>query len=424
VGYQFIQLRSPIFWSVVAGLAVGVSSCGKPPMSQGQAPPGVPVKLEILEEDILETVTEYVGVLEADQLVTLKSEADGSVQSIMVTEGNFVEAGTPILRLKSERSQASLGQAIANVEAAKAAEINAEAQLSTVRAEKVEAAADLKLQRQDLVRIKELVETGALAERELDQSQRDVDVAAAKILTIDQRIKAAQASINQAQATLRQVNNSVAIASEDLQDTQIVAPVSGYVGDLTIKQGDYVERADTLGTITQNQNLSLNFFVPIEEAPQLRPNVPVELIDYRTLSTVGTGRVSFISPEVDFSSQTILAKASFDNPDGRLFTGQLVKAKVIWQQQIGVSVPVTAISRLGGETFVFVAQPNPDQEGEDAPSLIAVQTLVKLGKIEGDRYQVIDGLEMGDQIVTTGILNLNDGVPIVPQTEEDSFTES
>ncbi|NJN71414.1 MAG: efflux RND transporter periplasmic adaptor subunit, partial [Limnothrix sp. RL_2_0] len=412
------------FWSVVAGVTMGVSSCGKPPMPQGQAPMGVPVKFEILEEDILETVTEYVGVLEADQLVTLKSETDGSVQSILVTEGNFVEAGTPILRLKSERSQASLGQAIANVEAAKAAEINAKAQLSTVRAEKVEAEADLKLQEQDFDRIKDLVESGALAKRERDQSQRNVDVAAAKVLTIEQRIQAAQASINQAQANLRQVNNSVAIANEDLRDTTIAAPVPGFVGDLSVKQGDYVEQAETLGTITQNQNLSLNFFVPIEQAPQLRPNVPVELIDYRTLDTIGKGRVSFISPEVDFTSQTILAKASFDNPDNRLFTGQLVKAKVIWQQQIGVSVPVTAISRLGGETFVFVAQPNPNQEGEDAPPLIAVQTLVKLGKIEGDRYQVIEGVGIGDKIITTGILNLSDGVPILPQTEEDSFTQS
>ncbi|MGB2924522.1 MAG: efflux RND transporter periplasmic adaptor subunit [Limnothrix sp.] len=424
MGYRFIQWRSPIFFGAAASLVVALGSCGKPEMPQGQGPMAVPVEFETLQDDILQTVTEYVGVLEADQLVTLKSEADGAVQSILVTEGNYVAAGTPILRLKSTRSRASLGQAIANVEGAKAAKINAQAQLSALEAEKLEAAADLKLQKQDLARINELVETGALAKRELDQARRNVDVGQARLLTLDKRMEAAEAGISEAVANLRQVNSSVAIASEDLQDTQIVAPVPGYVGDLSVKQGDYVEQADTLGTITQNQNLSLNFFVPIEQAPQLRQNLPVELIDYRTLETVGKGQVSFIASEVDFESQTILAKASFDNPDGRLFTGQLVKAKVIWQQQIGVSVPVTAISRIGGETFVFVAKPNPDQETEDAPSLIAAQTLVQLGKIEGDRYQVIEGLEIGDKVVTTGILNLNDGVPIMPQSEADSFTDS
>ncbi len=420
MGYRVSQWRSPWLWSTAISVGLGVASCGQPPQQQGQAPMGVPVQMESIQEDIIQTTTEYVGVLEAEDLVTLKPEVDGTVQNILIQEGDFIEAGTPIIQLQAERDQASLQQAIASVEASRAAKLSAQAELSAVRAEKTEAEADLKLRQQDLARIQELVDSGALAERELDQSQRDVAVAKARIDTIQQRIAAADANINQAQATLVQNSNSVAIASEELRDTSIIAPVSGRIGDLTIKQGDYVEQAQTLGTITQNQSLNLNFFVPIEQAPQLNLNLPVELIDYRTLETIGTGRVSFISPEVDFTSQTILAKASFDNPEGRLFTGQLVKAKVIWRQNIGVSVPVTAISRIGGETFVFVAQSNPEAQDESAPAMIAVQKPVKLGKIEGDRYEVIEGISLGDRVITTGILNLNDGVPIMP-TESSDF---
>lgn len=192
-------------------------------------------------------------------------------------------------------------------------------------------------------------------------------MAKARLNTINQRIKAAQASVNQAKATLRQSSNTVAIANEDLRETQVTAPVAGTIGDLTVQQGDYLEQGATIATIAQNTRLSLNFFVPIEQAPDLRLSLPVELIDYRTLETVGRGQVSFISPEVDFTSQTILAKASFDNPDNRLFTGQLVKAKLILSQQTGVSVPVTAVSRIGAETFVFVTAPNPDAQGENDP---------------------------------------------------------
>lgn len=379
---------------------------------------GVPVKLETLTADQLTTTTEYVGVLEADNLVTLKPEVDGIVRNIQIQEGDTVTAGTPILTLRAERSQASVQQAIAGVEAARAAQTNAEAQLSAVDAEKLEAQADLKLREQDSQRIKALVDTGALPQRDLDQSRRDVEVAKARLNTINQRIKAAQASVNQAKANLRQSTNTVAIANEDLRETHITAPVTGTIGDLAVQEGDYLEQGQTIATIAQNTRLSLNFFVPIEQASNLRLSLPVELIDYRTLETVGRGQVSFISPEVDFTSQTILAKASFENPDKRLFTGQLVKAKLILSQKTGVSVPVTAVSRIGAETFVFVAAPNPEAQGETAPPFIAIQKPVTLGAIEGDRYQVLEGLSTGEQVITTGILNLTDGIPVFPQAEE------
>lgn len=411
------QSRYLLLWGITTlGLVGGVSGCSRqPPASQAQGPMGVPVKFEVLQARTLETVTEYVGVLEADQIVTLKPEIDGLVRQILVQEGEFVSVGRPILTLKSEQDEASLQQAIANVEAAKAAQQNAEAQLSAVQAERIESQADLKLRQQDLKRVQELVDEGALPERELDQSQRDLEVAEARVNTIQQRIQAAEANISQAKANLQQVKSSVVIANENLKESTINAPVAGQVGDLSIKVGDYVEQGDTLTIITQNQSLSLNFFVPIEQAPNLRAGLPVELFDYRTLQTVGVGAVSFISPEVDFTSQTILAKASFDNPDQNLFTGQLVKAKVIWQKQAGVSAPVTSITRVGGETFVFVMENNPNAEGDNAPEFVAVQKPVTLGKIDGNRYQVISGLSIGEKLITTGILNLNDGVPVIPE---------
>ncbi|MEB3225236.1 MAG: efflux RND transporter periplasmic adaptor subunit [Synechococcus sp.] len=417
MGAPWRDWRSPTVFGLALSCTLSLSGCGgKPP--QAQTSMGVPVKLETLTADQLTTTTEYVGVLEADNLVTLKPEVDGIVRNIQIQEGDTVTAGTPILTLRAERSQASVQQAIAGVEAARAAQTNAEAQLSAVDAEKLEAQADLKLREQDSQRIKALVDTGALPQRDLDQSRRDVEVAKARLNTINQRIKAAQASVNQAKANLRQSTNTVAIANEDLRETHITAPVTGTIGDLAVQEGDYLEQGQTIATIAQNTRLSLNFFVPIEQASNLRLSLPVELIDYRTLETVGRGQVSFISPEVDFTSQTILAKASFENPDKRLFTGQLVKAKLILSQKTGVSVPVTAVSRIGAETFVFVAAPNPEAQGETAPPFIAIQKPVTLGAIEGDRYQVLEGLSTGEQVITTGILNLTDGIPVFPQAEE------
>ena len=102
-----------------------------------------------------------------------------------------------------------------------------------------------------------------------------------------------------------------------------------------------------------------------------------------------------------------------------------MQTKVIWNQRPGILIPVTAVSRLGGETFVFVAQKPAEKKAEapaenkaGAPSLVAQQKPVKLGAIEGNNYQVIEGLKAGDKIVVSGILNLTNGAPITPAPQE------
>jgi multidrug efflux pump subunit AcrA (membrane-fusion protein) len=76
------------------------------------------------------------------------------------------------------------------------------------------------------------------------------------------------------------------------------------------------------------------------------------------------------------------------------------------------------VSRIAGENFVFVAQPQADSKAD--PALFAKQKLVKLGDIKGNNYQVISGLKPGEKIVVSGLLNLNDGAPIIPQAQQTS----
>ena len=408
----------PTPWGVVLTLSLLLPGCGgKPAPMAGGAPPGVPVTLQKLEATILTNVSEYVGVLEANQIVTLKPEIDGRIRQIFVKEGDAVSVGTPILSLNGEKRQASLQSAIANVNAATATRNNAQAQLSAVEAERLEALANLQLQQEDMKRISSLVAEGALPKRDLDQIKRDLQVAEARLNTIDKRIKAFQATVNQTQASLKQTENEATFAAEELQDTKLVSPINGIVGDIEVKIGDFVELGDPLTVITESQTLSLNLFIPVEQSPLLRLGIPVEVINYKTKKTLAQGRISFISPEVDFNSQTLLAKASFPNQEGKLFTGQLVKAQIIWSKTQGISVPVKAISRIGGETFVFVAQKSENSLSEP-PQMIAKQKPVKLGAIEGNNYQVLAGLEVGEMLITTGILNLMDGTPIMTQSPE------
>jgi multidrug efflux pump subunit AcrA (membrane-fusion protein) len=193
-----------------------------------------------------------------------------------------------------------------------------------------------------------------------------------------------------------------------------------------------VERADQLTTLTRNDSLELNISVPIEEAKKLRLGLPVQMLNAQGLPTA-RGKLSFISPNASSDSQTVLVKANFGNSRSQLVNRQTVQTKVIWNERPGILIPVTAISRLGGETFVFVAQAPTEKKAEapaekkaeaptekkaGAPSLVAQQKPVKLGAIEGNNYQVIEGLKAGEKIVVSGILNLTNGAPITPAPQE------
>jgi multidrug efflux pump subunit AcrA (membrane-fusion protein) len=136
----------------------------------------------------------------------------------------------------------------------------------------------------------------------------------------------------------------------------------------------------------------------------------VELLDASGKS-IEMGKVGFVAPNATADSQTILAKATFPNSSGRLLNRQSVQARVVWDKRPGILIPVTAVSRLGGKTFVFVADAGK-QSPDGKSALVARQQPVDLGAIEGGNYQVTKGLKAGEKIVVSGLLNLTNGVPI------------
>ncbi|MBD1805754.1 efflux RND transporter periplasmic adaptor subunit [Microcoleus sp. FACHB-SPT15] len=382
-----------------------------PPGAAGGAPPGVPVKLQEVETGTIEESTEIVGSLEADRSVILRPVIEGRVTQIFVSEGSRVAAGAPVVQLKPDKGQAEVTGAIANVNAQRAALNNAQAQISAAEAERVSAEADLQLQNEQFERISTLVAQGAFARQQLDQVRRDRDAARADLNAAEERVRAARATLDQANSAIQQAQAQANLAGEELQDTRVAAPIAGVVGNIPVKLGDFVNTSSTLTTIIQNQSLNLNITIPVERASQLRVGLPVQLTGPKDGTPIGTGRISFVSPQVNSQSQAILAKATFPNPEGSLRDGQLVRSRVIWNRSPGVSIPTTAISRVAGQTFVFVAQ---QPQGES--KLIARQKPVKLGEIKGNNYQVIEGLQAGEKIIVSGILNLSDGAPIIPQS--------
>lgn len=391
-----------------------------PQVTQAQ-PQAAPVKLQTLQSSNVRETSQFIGSLTSPQSVTVSPEIEGRVSQIYVTEGEEVQAGTPLIQLRPNRQTAELRSLQAALNSARSARTNAQAQLQSVQSERATAVADVDLQNEQYRRRQFLVEEGALAREELDLVQRDRASAVAQLNSADDQIEAARANLSQAEAAVAEAEANVEVARDELQDTNIVAPFAGQVGDLIVKLGEYVAPGNPLTSVTKNDPLKLELAIPVQRRSDLSTGLAVELEDTQG-NPMGEGRISFISPQVNPSSQTILTQAQFPNPDGQLRDSQDVRARIVWSEKEGVLVPTTAVSRVGGQAFIYVAaEPENEaasQQSQNQPQLVARQVPVELGEIQNNSYPVLEGLEPGDRIVVSGILNLSNGAPIKPQAQQ------
>ena len=393
----------------------GGGDAGGPPMGMRS----IPVTTEVMQPSTLRDQASFVGTLDAQAGVVLQPETDGRITRIYVSSGDSVAVGDPIMELSADRSQAELSAALASISAAQSARDNARAQLQSLVAQRIRIEADVKLQNTEFERTQRLVEAGAQTQQELDEVERDRSTAIASLDAAREEIEAAQASLTQSEAFLEQTQATAAATREDLLDKTVAAPIAGVIGDIPVELGDYVQPGGTLTTITQNEVLELEVDIPAEQIDEVQLGMPVELLRFGSSDPIAAGSLSFISPQTDASTQTILAKARFDNLAGRLQDNQRVDVRIILDERPGLLVPATAITRLGGQSFVYVAVDAPPPEEGQPPieGQVAKLQPVTLGSMQGNDFQVLDGLSAGDDVVTSGLLNLQDGTPISRQEE-------
>lgn len=407
------KLLSSVLLVSLLTTACSRSEQGGPP-GAGGAPPALPVKVMDLQSNSVEESSEFVGTLEAAEKVTLQPQTQGRIEEIFVANGDRVNKGTPIVSLSVDQTQADVATARAGVSSAQAAQSTAQAQLQAAEADRARAAADLELQQTEFARTQTLVAEGAQSQQQLDIARRNLETARATLSAADKQVNAARASVAQAQASVREAQSRVASASVNLGFKQVTAPISGIIGDFPVKVGDYVTPQTTLTTITRNNELDMRISVPSNYSNRLRTGLPVQLLDPNTKQPLGSGSIYFISPQIDAGAQSILTKARFPNANGNLRDGQYVQSRIVWNTTSGVTVPSTAITRLGGQAFVFVVEQKPAEAGGE-PQTVVSQRPVKLGSLQGNNYVVLEGLKPGDKIATSNILKLTDGAPIQPE---------
>lgn len=389
----------------------------KPPATVAEQSPGVKVKVSPVQTGTIEQSSEYVGRLESRRSVELLPQIQGRISKIMVGVGDEVKAETPLIQVDPDEQQAAVNSFSAAAQAARAAVANARAELSSLEAQRLENLSNVEYNQKEYERYSRLADQGAVARSVADRYTNQIKSARASLAAINKQIEAQKAAVVQAEKSLQQAEANVREQKVQLGYYTINAPFAGTVGNIPVKVGDFVNTSTRLTTITENRQLEVNISVPIELGPQLRSGMPVELLDEQGRS-VSTSRVFFIAPNTATNTQSILVKSLFDNAKGQLRADQYVRARLILNQQLGVLVPTTAVTRLGGETFVYVAEPalpQPQKSIQGQTQLLAKLIPVQLGEIQGNNYQVLKGLKPGERIVVSGLLNLKDDAPILPE---------
>ena len=349
-------------------VAVGFAAAGcerkaaPPPAGGGMQ--GMPVQTATVTLSPVPQSSEYVATIKSRRSATLQPQVDGRLTEIRVHSGDHVKAGQELMDIDPLHQQAS-------VDAARATERQKKA-LYDYNTTEIE-------------RQRKLFEAGIISRDVYEQAQQAYD---------------------NTKADYQSASALTKTAEEQLAYYGVRAPFDGLVGDIPVHVGDYVSSSTMLTTVDENKDLEAYIYVPTERANQVRMGLAVDLMDTNGKLLQKTA-IDFISPEVDSVLQGILVKAPVHATAEILRNAQLVKAQVIWSTTPMAVVPVLAVTRQGGQSFVFVAK---QQNGHWS----AQQTAVTLGDTVGNNYSVTAGLNPGDKVVVSSTQFLVNGMPVMP----------
>jgi RND family efflux transporter MFP subunit len=348
---------------VLSGAAA--SACGGG-SSSAQGPQGGPppsgVKIVTLEQKPIEQASEFIATVQSRRSATVQPEVDGIVTRIFVKSGQRVSAGTPLVQINADKQQA----AVRSTEASRAG-----------------TEADVQYWRQQVKRLESLVEAGAISRQEFEQAQNSLRTAEARLTALDAQVREGRV---------------------ELQYYRVNAPQGGVVGDIPVRTGDRVTQSTVITTIDEKAALEAYIQVPLDRSPDLRLGLPVQLLDSAG-KIVSTSRITFVAPRVDDATQTVLVKSALQEIPPSFRVQQFVRARIVWRQVPGLTVPITAVTRISGQYFCFVAEQGPN-------GLVARQRPVQVGELIGNDYLVTGGVKAGDRVITAGIQKIGDGAPV------------
>lgn len=190
----------------------------------------------------------------------------------------------------------------------------------------------------------------------------------------------------------------------------IRAPFSGHIGINNVNPGQYLNVADKITTLQALDPIYADFYLPQQALALLKLGQKVSVVTDAFPKLVFRGTITTIEPEVDTSTRNVRVEATVANPTSALKPGMFATAEVDTDSpQSFLTVPQSAISFNPYGEIAFIVQDTGKKDSNNKPILVANQVFVKVGETRGDQIAILEGLKLGDTVVTSGQLKLKNG---------------
>jgi membrane fusion protein (multidrug efflux system) len=326
-------------------------------MAQGasfQPPPEAVTTIVAQQEQWPSTLT-AIGTMAAVQGVTVSADLPGTVDRIAFESGTFVRKGDLLVQLDTRQERA---------------------QLTTIDSQR-------EFANQNFDRMKGLLDQRVISRAEFDRAVTDQ--------------KQSEAQIGEVNATISRKT--------------IRAPFSGALGIRQVNLGQYLAAGDPIVLVQSLDPIYANFGVPQQDAGQVRLGRSVRITAEELSGVEFEGRITAINPRVDEATRNVQVQATLSNTRGKLRPGMFVEAEVLMgASRSVVTLPSSAISYAPYGDSVFVVT---DLKGPNGQSYRGVrQQVVKVGPSRGDQISILEGVNAGDEVVTSGVFKLRNGAAV------------
>jgi RND family efflux transporter MFP subunit len=373
--------------------------------AKGRDPETTQVKVEVVTQAPIHRAVEVVGTLAAEDAVTLSAEAEGRVSRIDADLGDHVKAGQVLIELDREKSQynvdqqrAALDRALASYGASSVAQLPPAEKTPDVQ----KAQAELGQAQLAYTRAKELFGRQLVPQQTLDDAQVALTSKQAGYESALQNAKNLRATINASDAAVK-------LADRELRDTSIRSPFDGLVAKRLVSLGEFVKIQAPVMSVVRIDPLKVMAEIPEKLAPWIQAGQSVDVRVDAFPGKVISGKVTRISPLVNTSTRAFPFEARIPNEDSALKPGTFARVHIESGQVDQVmTVPYSAIQYRYGVNRVFVVNDNRLKLHE-----------LKVGDRQGDRIEVVSGVQPGDRVVSGNVDNLTDGTAVTVSTASE-----
>ena len=360
----FTFLAFLIFFAGLSGGLYYLQFIFKPEFLRGiiskNAPPPATVAVEAARSESWQPRLPAIGTFKAVAGIDIAPQAGGLVKGVHIESGKDIAKGAPVVEIDDSTEQADLKSSLANLK-------NTE----------------LTLDRQ-----KQLISSGNGTQVNLDS---------------------ALAARDQSAATAEKTRAIIA-------QKAITAPFAGRLGLRKVDPGQYVSPGTALVTLTQLDPIFADFPVAEQALDKVKTGLAVEIKVDAFKGKVFSGKIVSIDARVNAETRNVTVRAQIANADLSLLPGMFANVDVLAGDPVNVTtLPRTGVtfSLYGDSIYVVKPAPPPAGEAQAAPSapqadapLVVERRFVRSGDARGDRVAILDGLAVGERVVTQGQIKL------------------